>query len=134
MAKLMDVEGIGAVYAKKLAKAGIASTGALLKKGAKPAGRKEIADRSGLSEHQILEWVNRVDLFRIKGVGGQYSDLLEVSGVDTVVELAKRKADNLYAKMVAINAAKKLVRKLPTLAQVEDWIAQAKSLPRAVSY
>lgn len=134
MTKLVDVEGIGATYAKKLLKAGVTSTNDLLKKGASQAGRKNIAEKSGIGDTLILEWVNRVDLYRIKGVGSEYSDLLEASGVDTVVELGKRKADNLHAKMAEVNTAKKLVRKLPALSQVEDWIAQAKALPRAVSY
>jgi predicted flap endonuclease-1-like 5' DNA nuclease len=134
MPKLVDIEGVGAKFATKLEKAGVKSTSDLLKKGATPAGRKEIAEKSGLSDHQILEWVNRVDLYRIKGVGSEYSDLLEAAGVDTVVELGTRKAANLVAKMVELNTAKKKVRKLPTLAQVEDWIAQAKKLPRVVKY
>jgi predicted flap endonuclease-1-like 5' DNA nuclease len=134
MTTLIDVEGIGEKYAQKLLKAGVTSTNSLLEKGASPAGRKEIAEKSGIGEHLILEWVNRVDLYRIKGVGSEYSDLLEAAGVDTVVELGKRKADNLYNKMVEVNEAKSKVRKLPTLAQVEDWIAQAKSLPRAIKY
>jgi predicted flap endonuclease-1-like 5' DNA nuclease len=134
MAKLVDIEGVGEKFAKKLEKAGVTSTNALLEKGASSAGRKAIAEKSGIGEHLILEWVNRVDLFRIKGVGEEYSDLLEASGVDTVVELAKRKADNLYKKMVEVNEAKSKVRQLPTPAQVEDWIAQAKTLPRIISY
>jgi predicted flap endonuclease-1-like 5' DNA nuclease len=134
MAKLVDVEGIGEKYAKKLEKAGVASTDALLEKGATPAGRKELAEKSGVGDHLILEWVNRVDLYRIKGVGQEYSDLLESAGVDTVVELSKRKADNLLNKMLELNEAKKKVRKLPALSQVEDWIAQAKALPRKIKY
>ncbi len=81
-----------------------------------------------------MEWVNHSDLFRIKGVGSEYSDLLEEAGVDTVVELAKRKPENLVEKMAEINAAKKLVRKLPVLSQVADWVEQAKALPRAIEY
>ena len=134
MAKLKDVEGIGEVYAKKLKAAGVRSTQDLLKKGATPAGRRTIAGSSGIGDHLILEWVNRVDLFRIKGVGEEYSDLLEVCGVDTVVELAQRNAANLHPKMVEINKSKKKVRKLPSASQVENWIAQAKRLPRMVSY
>lgn len=134
MAKLIDVEGIGEKYALKLEKAGIKSMNDLLEGGATPAGRKAIAKNSGISDGLILEWVNRVDLFRIKGVGEEYSDLLEASGVDTVVELGKRKAENLFKAMVELNEAKKKVRKLPTLKQVEDWIAQAKKLPRKISY
>ena len=134
MASIVDVEGIGAKYAQKLKAAGISTTEALLKKGATPAGRKELAAKSGISDTLILEWVNHVDLYRIKGVGSEYSDLLEEAGVDTVVELAQRKAANLLEKMVAVNNAKKLVRRMPVLSQVEDWVSQAKKLPRIVSY
>jgi len=134
MAKIVDVEGIGPINAEKLRKAGVVSTGSLLKMGGTAAGRKEIAAKSGVSDGLILEWVNRVDLFRIKGVAEEYSDLLENAGVDTVVELAQRNALNLYQKMVEVNTAKKKVRKLPTESQVADWISQAKQLPRAVHY
>jgi predicted flap endonuclease-1-like 5' DNA nuclease len=134
MASLERVEGIGEVYAKKLNKAGVRSTEGLLKMGAKPAGRKEIAEKSGVSETLILEWVNHVDLFRIKGVFEEYADLLEETGVDTVKELAQRKPENLYKKLVEVNAAKNLVRQLPGQSQVTDWVAQAKKLPRAVFY
>jgi predicted flap endonuclease-1-like 5' DNA nuclease len=134
MAKLIDIEGIGETYAKKLHKAGVTSTSNLLEKGASSAGRKDIAEKSGIGEHLILEWVNRIDLYRINGVGSEYSDLLEASGVDTVIELRKRNAANLYNKIVEVNEEKNKVRKLPTLAQVEDWIAQAKTLPRVISY
>lgn len=134
MTKLIDIEGVGPVYAKKLAAAGVTSGEALLKEGATPKGRKAIAEKSGVTETLILEWVNHMDLYRIKGVGSEYSDLLEEAGVDTVVELAKRVPANLFKKMVEVNEAKKLVRKLPTENQVADWVAQAKKLPRAISY
>ena len=134
MANLLDVEGIGPVNANKLKKAGVGSTDSLLSMGGTAAGRKDLAKNSGVSEKLILEWVNHVDLFRVKGVGEEYADLLEEAGVDTVVELAKRKADNLLAKMVEVNDKKNLVNKMPALSQVEDWVAQAKKLPRAVSY
>ena len=134
MTKLAEVEGIGQTYANKLGKADIFSTADLLEQGATPAGRKAIAEKSGISDKLILEWVNRVDLFRIKGIGGEYSDLLEAAGVDTVFELARRKAASLYQKMAEVNEAKNKVRKLPAESQVEDWIAQAKKLPRKISY
>ena len=134
MAKLINVEGIGPIYAEKLKRAGLSTTDGLLKKGATPTGRREIAEKAGVSEHQVLEWVNRVDLFRIKGVAEEYSDLLENAGVDTVVELAQRNAANLFEKMSQVNASRKVVRKLPAQSQIEDWIAQARRLPRAVSY
>jgi predicted flap endonuclease-1-like 5' DNA nuclease len=134
MAKLSEIEGIGDVYQKKLNTAGVSTTSVLLKKGATPKGRKEIADMSGIGDGLILEWVNHVDLFRIKGVGSEYADLLEAAGVDTVPELANRNGQNLLEKMTATNAQKKLVRRLPVLTQVENWIKQAKALPRVITY
>ena len=134
MAKLEDVEGIGKVYAQKLAGAGVTSTQDFLKKGATPQGRKAMAENAGVSDKLILEWVNHVDLFRIKGVGSEYADLLEAAGVDTVPELAQRKAENLLQKLSEVNATKKLVRRLPVLSQVEDWVKQAKALPRVIQY
>lgn len=134
MARLIDVEGIGPVNARKLKEAGIATIEALLREGSTPKGRKSIADKAGVNDALILEWVNHADLFRIKGVGEEYSDLLEEAGVDTVVELAQRNAENLLEKMGSINEKKRIVRRLPTLGQVEGWIKQAKKLPRAVSY
>ena len=134
MANLVEVEGIGETYAKKLAAAGIKTTDALLAKGATPEGRKEVAAKSGISAKMILEWVNHVDLFRIKGVGQEYADLLEAAGVDTVPELAQRKPGNLVEKMAEVNKKKKLVRQLPVETQVARWIAQAKELPRRIKY
>jgi predicted flap endonuclease-1-like 5' DNA nuclease len=134
MTKLIDVEGIGPVYAAKLKEAGIDSAEALLEQGATPKGRKEIAEKSGVSDALILEWVNHVDLYRIRGVGSEYADLLEEAGVDTVPELAQRNAENLLEKMTAVNAEKKLVRRLPVLSQVQSWVEQAKKLDRKVSY
>jgi predicted flap endonuclease-1-like 5' DNA nuclease len=134
MANLLRVEGIGEVYTQKLSDAGIKTTNALLKQGATPKGRKEIAENSGISETLILEWINHVDLFRIKGVFEEYADLLEEAGVDTVVELAQRNPANLYNKLVEVNEQKKLVRQLPGKSQVENWVAQAKQLDRAVFY
>ncbi len=132
--KIIDIEGIGPVYAAKLAKAGIRTVEGILKEGASDKGRKVIAAASGIEHTLILEWVNRADLYRIKGVGKQYSDLLEKAGVDTVVELSKRVASNLYAKMVQVNQAKNLVNGMPGEKKVEGWIAQAKKLPRVITY
>jgi predicted flap endonuclease-1-like 5' DNA nuclease len=134
MAKIIDVEGIGAKYAEKLTQAGVATTEALLKVGATPKGRKALAEKTGIGDALILEWVNHVDLYRIKGVGSEYSDLLECAGVDTIPELAQRNAANLIKKIVEVNQEKKLVRKLPVESQVADWIEQAKKLPRVVTY
>ncbi len=132
--RIIDIEGIGPSYANKLTKAGIRSVEALLKRGASEKGRKEIATTTGLTHTQILEWVNRADLYRVKGIGAQYSDLLEKAGVDTVLELSKRVADNLYGKMVVVNKSKNLVNKMPGMKQVKKWIDQAKRLPKIVTY
>ena len=134
MTKLLKVEGIGEVYSQKLKEAGVRSAEALLELGASANGRDDLAEKSGVSSKLILEWVNHVDLFRIKGVGEEYADLLEEAGVDSVPELAQRRADHLFEKMVATNAEKKLVRKLPTQGQVAGWIEQAKQLPRRVTH
>ena len=134
MTKLMEIEGIGETYQQKLISAGIKSAEALLEKGSTSKGRKEIAEKSGIGDGLILQWVNHVDLFRIKGVGSEYADLLEAAGVDTVPELANRNPENLLEKMTATNSVKKLVRRLPVLSQVKSWIDQAKSLPRVITY
>jgi predicted flap endonuclease-1-like 5' DNA nuclease len=130
----MDVEGIGPVYAKKLGEAGVKTTDDLLKAGATTKGREELAKKAGIDVKSILEWVNRSDLYRIKGVGQEYSDLLENAGVDTVVELANRVPEILLAKMLEVNAAKKLVRRPPPISSVKNWVEQAKKLKRVVEY
>ncbi len=134
MTKIIDIEGIGPVYAEKLGKVGIHTVEALHNLGATPKGREEIAEKSGIDKSYILEWVNHVDLYRVKGVAEEYSDLLEEAGVDTVVELSKRNPANLHAKILEVNAVKKLVRRTPTLKEVERWIEQAKTMPRGVHY
>lgn len=134
MAKITEIEGIGEVYGQKLAAAGVATREALLEKGATPQGRKELEEATGISHTLLLKWINRADLFRVKGIGEEYSDLLEAAGVDTVPELAQRKAENLYVALQSVNAEKRLVRRMPTLNQVGDWIEQAKKLPRVVTY
>ena len=134
MAKISDIEGIGPEYAELLAKEGIKTVEGLLKVAAKSKDRKKLSEVSQISEKLILEWVNLADLFRIKGIGEEYSDLLEEAGVDTVPELAQRKPENLLLKLVEINEEKNLVRRLPVLSQVEDWVKQAKDLPRIVEY
>lgn len=134
MTDLMKVEGIGKVYKEKLKTAGIHSNEDMLEKGSTPKGRKDLTEATGISEKLILEWVNLVDLFRIDGVGEEYSDLLEEAGVDTVVELAQRNPQNLTEKMAEVNAAKNLVNRLPSEKMVEGWVAQAKKLPRVITY
>ena len=134
MAKIISIEGIGEVYGAKLMEVGIKRTEDLLASAADPKSRKELAAAIGVEPSKVLHWANRADLFRIKGIGEEYSDLLEASGVDTVPELAQRNAENLYKKMLEVNEQKKLVRRPPTLKQVQDWVAQAKELPRVLTY
>ena len=134
MTKLTKVEGIGEIYAQKIEDIGIATTEELLERGATPQGRAEIVEQSGISKKLILKWVNRADLFRIKGIGEEYADLLEIAGVDTVPELAQRNPENLYQKLLEVNQEKKLVRRSPAQDQVSDWIEQAQGLPRVITY
>jgi predicted RecB family nuclease len=134
MASIDAIEGIGVKSATTLRKIHIRTTEALLKAGATRKGRKGLAEASGFSEHQILEWVNRADLFRVKGVGEEYSDLLEAAGVDTVKELRTRNPASLLAKMAETNEQKRLVRRLPTESMVTRWVAHAKTLPPMVEY
>ncbi len=134
MTKLADIEGIGAAYAAKLEAAGLTSIENLLEVCCVKKGRKDIAEKSGISEKLILGWANRADLSRIKGVSTQYADLLECAGVDTVPELAQRNAENLQAKMAEVNEEKNLVRQVPSASQVTDWVAQAKDLPRVITH
>lgn len=134
MADIVDIEGIGPVYAAKLRDAGVATVEALLGAGATPKGREALVAKTGISASQILRWVNHADLYRVKGIGSEWSELLEAAGVDTVVELAQRNASNLAAKMAEVNKKKKLVRVVPSEKQVADWVQQAKNLPRKVSY
>lgn len=132
--KLESIEGIGPTYATELKKGGVESISSLLKQGATRKGREDIAQATGLSETRILAWVNRADLYRVKGVGGQYSDLLEQSGVDTVMELAQRNPKNLHATLLETNERCHLVRKVPTEFQVKGWVRHAKTLKRVVEY
>lgn len=134
MSTLAEIEGIGAANAAKLNKAGVRGTNGLLEMGGTRRGRQELAKATGFSTKTILGWVNRADLFRVKGIGTQYSDLLEAAGVDTVVELAKRKPEALLEAMAKANARKNLVNQMPTLSLVQEWVKNAKSLKRAVEY
>jgi predicted flap endonuclease-1-like 5' DNA nuclease len=134
MGRIIEIEGIGPEYARRLKELGIGTTEQLLEAGGTPKGRQELAEKTGIGAKLILEWVNHADLFRIKGVAEEYSDLLEAGGVDTVVELATRNPANLYQKLAEINQEKELVRQLPGAKQVADWVEQAKNLPRKITY
>lgn len=132
--RISNIEGIGPVFSQKLNEAGIKTVEDLLQKGATRQGRATLAKSTGIDDQKILTWVNMADLFRIKGIGPQFSELLEAAGVDTVKELRNRNAENLYAKMVDIQAEKKITRTVPALKVVHKFIDQAKNLPPVVSY
>lgn len=129
--KLADIEGIGPSYAQKLASAGIRTPQALLEHGYTPAMRHELAEKTGINQKLILEWVNMADLFRIEGIGLVYVDLLEDVGVDTSKELSMRKAEQLIAAMEKANSKKNLVRRLPSLKQIQKAIAIATEIHRS---
>ena len=134
MPSIEYVEGIGPANGKKLRAAGIRSTNAMLTACCDKKGRKAVCEKSGISENMLLEWANRCDLMRVKGVGSEYSDLLENTGVDTVKELRNRNAKNLYEAMDELNAKKKLVRRPPSLSEVEKWVAHAKKLAPLITH
>jgi predicted flap endonuclease-1-like 5' DNA nuclease len=133
--KIDEIEGIGATQASKLAEAGVTTTDDLLQWGANPAGRASLADTTGISAKLILEWVNHVDLMRIKGVGSEYSDLLEAAGVDSPSELAQRNAANLATTFAEVVAARPgIVRRTPSETEVAGWISEAKGMDKVVEH
>jgi predicted flap endonuclease-1-like 5' DNA nuclease len=132
--KIIEIEGIGPVFAEKLGAAGVATTEDLLAKGATSKGRVELAASSGIDAGKILTWVNHVDLMRVSGVGSEYSDLLEAAGVDSPAELAHRNAANLAVTLAEANAARSFVRQVPSESMVERWIEEAKTLPKVVEH
>jgi predicted flap endonuclease-1-like 5' DNA nuclease len=132
--KVEEVEGIGPAHAAKLNAAGVKTTDELLAAGATPKGRDKLAETTGISGKLILEWTNHADLMRLKGVGPEYSDLLEAAGVDSPAELAHRNAANLTAAMAKYNDEHKIVRRTPSEKEVEGWVAEAKTLPKVVEH
>lgn len=132
--KVEEIEGIGPVFGEKLREAGVNSTDKLLEATKTKKQRTALADQTGIPEAKVLRFANMADLFRITGVGQEYADLLEAAGVDTVPELAQRNAANLAAKMEEVNAEKNLSRRTPSATEVEKWVAEAKTLPRALEY
>jgi predicted flap endonuclease-1-like 5' DNA nuclease len=134
MASISEIEGIGPATAEKLGGLGIHTTEALLQTGASPQGRRRIAQQAGTPEPMVLDWVNRADLFRVPGIGSEYSDLLEEAGVDTVVELSRRDPEHLFKKVMETNEKRNLVRRTPTETQVADWVEEAKHLPPMIMH
>jgi predicted flap endonuclease-1-like 5' DNA nuclease len=134
MANILSIEGIGSKYARRLTNFGIRSTDRLLELGAHKRGREDLADQCDIPENLILAWVNIADLMRVKGIGEEYSDLLEEAGVDSVKELRNRKPANLYKKIRESNATRKLVRRIPSSKDVESWVQQAKTLKPMITH
>lgn len=134
MPSIDAIEGIGQQFATKLRKNGVRTTEALLRHAGTRKGRKNLVGSTGLGDKQMLDWVNRADLMRVKGIGSEYSDLLEAAGVDTVKELRNRNAAALSKRMETVNTRKKLVRRLPTESMVDRWIKHAKKLKPAVKH
>ena len=132
--RMRELRGITTDLHTNLREHGMQDSDQLLEAGRTLAGRKELASKTGADPKQILELVNRADLARIKGIGSAYSNLLEEAGVDTVKELATRPPDNLFAKLIEVNTAKQLVGRAPTQQMVQDWVNQAKALPKLVEY
>lgn len=132
--KIAEIEGIGQVYADKLEAAGIKTTDDLLEKCASPKGREKVAEETGISPKLILKWTNHADLFRIRGVAGQFAELLEAAGVDTVKEFRHRVAANLYPKLVETNDAKNLCNRVPAEKEIQKMIDQAKELEPVITY
>lgn len=132
--KIEDLEGIGPVIGQKMRDVGIADTDTLLENTLKPAQRRKLAEQTGVSDKLILRFANMVDLYRVNGIGSEYSELLEAAGVDTVPELAQRNAANLTQALADTNAEKKLTRRVPSESEVTRWIEQAKTLPRKIQY
>ena len=128
------IERIDATHVVKLNQAGIVTVLDLLQRGATRKDRAALAESTGLNAGLILTWINHADLFRIKGVGKQFGELLEAAGVDTVVELAQRNPANLFSTLTQVNAEKKLAGRSPRQDEVNTWVQQAKGLPRVVEY
>jgi len=132
--KIEEIEGIGEKIGAKFREVGINNTDKLLAGTKTKKQRKELTESTGVSEKLVLKFANMADLFRINGIGQEFSELLEAAGVDTVPELAMRNAENLTKKMEEVNTMKKLTRRTPALKEVEKWIEEAKSLPRVLEY
>lgn len=134
MANVKEIEGIGPAMGSKLEKAGVKTSASLLKEGASKTGRKKIAEKSGISEDKILDFVNMADLMRISGIGGEFAELLKAAGVDTIKELRTRNAENLHQKLEEINKVKKVTRRVPSLKMVQDFIERAKGTDPMVTH
>jgi len=129
---LGELKGMTAGVKQKLNGMGLYDAEAFLAKVKTPKDRQEMAAALNVGDKTVLELANRADLSRIVGVGEVYSDLLENAGVDTVKELAVRVPANLHTTLAEV-AGKNNVR-VPAMSFVENWVKQAKKLPKLLEY
>ncbi len=132
--KIESIEGIGSNGIEALSRAGITSTGKLLNICHTKEARMDLAERTGLSESVILNWVNMSDLFRINGITGHMAELLLAADIDTIQELAEEDAESLCRKMHEVNGERGLNLQIPAVTAVAVWIAQAKELPAIITH
>lgn len=131
---ITDIRGIGAEIALILKAEGIRTTVALLRCAKTPKQRLKIAERVGIDDKSVLDWVTAADRMRVKGVGWEYSELLSAAGVKTVKELKFRNPQKLVDQMTQANNRRNLVRLLPSVKVVQRWIESAQKLPPAIRY
>lgn len=126
--QIAEIKGLDSDARSKLEAAHLMTVEDLLRETATPHQRATLAKQIGVAESQLTGWINRADLMRLKGVGTEMANLLELCGVDSCKELQHRKADHLHDKLKETNDAKKITHHAPTLAQVEAWISEAKTI------
>ncbi|MFN7928710.1 MAG: DUF4332 domain-containing protein [Blastocatellia bacterium] len=119
---LIDVEGIGPAYEKKLANGGVTSRAELL-----GADLSALATSSGIGEGLLKKWVSQVQLAQLEGLSDQDAEILVAGGINSVQDLAAAHADILNGTLIAINAEKNLVKEVPSVLQIKNWIEQAKA-------
>lgn len=128
MARIDEIRTLPHRDATRLRKVGVRTTDSLLKRAATRSGRAQLSDETDISTADILEWVNYADLMRVKGIGGEYAELLMICGISTVRELRRRNGVALTAKIQNVNEKKDLVKRLPTEVMVATWIDRASEL------
>jgi nucleotidyltransferase/DNA polymerase involved in DNA repair len=133
MARIDEVAGVGQKDATKLRKAGVKTSGGLIDLAATRRGRTELSSKTGIPPRELQAWVHHADLLRVKGVGGEYAELLVAAGVETVRDLRRRNPTALVAKILSMNGSDKVVKRLPTESMVTGWIDSAKSVEPSLS-
>lgn len=134
MQSIDQISGIDPVVVARLRNAGITTIHGLLKGAGTRKGRREIAQRAGITDSLLLRFVNHADLMRINGIGWQISRLLEEAGVDSIPELSHRNPANLRRQLIEANQRLQLVRQLPSLERMTVWIATARSMSPVVTH